>query len=380
MSQRDPRGPSRRRRGRPAPLLTALGLAAAPLLTACAANSDEPAADVATGAPGGDFSLAADPVGTVSATAETEPVPHDGDAADDPAVWANPGDPSSSAIIATDKQGAMLVYGMDGQEIHRLPAGDMNNVDVRSGFPLGDRTAVLVVAGNRSSNSIGVYELDPATRQLREVNGDAIRPDLEVYGSCLYVSAATGRLYAFVNSKDGEVEQWELSDDGAGAVRGQQVRTFRVESQTEGCVADDELGHLYLGEETRGIWKFGAEPEAGGEGALIADVSSDGPLVGQVEGMTLAHGPGGTGYLIASSQGDDSYAVFRREGDNAYVGTFRIVAGGGIDGTEETDGIDVSTADLGSGFPSGIFVAQDGANDGAAQNFKLVPLEAIFAG
>ncbi|WP_222266495.1 phytase [Modestobacter marinus] len=319
----------------------------------------------------------------VSASVETEPVPHDGDAADDPAVWVNPVDPSMSAIVATDKQGGLIVYDLSGQALQYLPVGDMNNVDVRpaaDGFTLGGRPVVLVVSGNRSTNTIGVFVLDPDTRQLRDVAGDAIRPDLEVYGSCLYHSAATGELYAFVNSKEGQVEQWELSDAGSGRVEGHRVRSIQVDSQVEGCVADDERGDFYLGEETRGIWKFGAEPDAGDSGTLIASVSPSGPLVTEVEGLTLVYADGGSGYLIASSQGDDSYAVFTREGDNGYVGSFRIVSGGGIDGVQETDGIDVSTADLGPSFPAGILVAQDGKNDGAAQNFKLVPLQDVLPG
>jgi 3-phytase len=312
---------------------------------------------------------------------ETEPVRHGGDAADDPAIWVNPLDPSMSAVVATDKQGGLLVYDLAGRELQYLPAGDMNNVDVRpaaDGFTLDDRPVVLVVAGNRSANTIGVFALDPDSRQLRDVAGEAIRPGLEVYGSCLYRSATTGKVYAFVDSKAGEVQQWELSDDGSGRVGGERVRTFRVESQVEGCVADDEGGDFYLGEETRGIWKFGAEPDADATGTLIASVSPSGPLVEQVEGLTLAYGDGGAGYLIASSQGDNSYAVFRREGDNAYVGTVRIVSGGGIDGTDHTDGIDVSTADLGPGFPWGVLVVQDGENDGEAQNYKFVPLQDVL--
>ena len=317
----------------------------------------------------------------VAATVETEPVPHSGDAADDPAVWVDPGDPSKSVIVGTDKQGGLLVYDLTGKQLQYLPVGDMNNVDVRpadDSFRLGGRPVVLVVAGNRSSNSIGVFELDPVTRQLRDVAGDAIKPDLEVYGSCLYRSADTRKVYAFVNSKKGEVEQWGLADDGSGRVVGERVWSFRVKSQTEGCVADDELGQLYLGEETRGIWRFGAEPGAGDFGSLIAKVSPSGPLVGQVEGLTLAYGEDGAGYLMASSQGSNSYALFDRDGDNAFLGTFTIGTAGGIDGTEGTDGIDVSTADLGPSFPSGVFVAQDGANDDGAQNFKLVPYERVL--
>ena len=91
-----------------------------------------------------------------------------------------------------------------------------------------------------------------------------------------------------MNSKNGEVQQWELTDDGSGRVVGEQVRSFAVESQPEGCVADDELGQLYLGEETRGIWKFGAEPDAGDTGSLIAEASDSGPLVADVEGLAIA--------------------------------------------------------------------------------------------
>ena len=42
---------------------------------------------------------------TVTATVETEPVPHSGDSADDPAIWIHPTDPAQSTIIGTDKHG-----------------------------------------------------------------------------------------------------------------------------------------------------------------------------------------------------------------------------------------------------------------------------------
>jgi 3-phytase len=249
--------------------------------------------------------------------------------------------------------------------------GQANNVDLRSN---------LVAFSNRGNNSIDVYEVDPATRQLRGVAAGGIRPGLEVYGSCLYRSARSGTVHVFVTSKQGEVEQWQLFGDGSGRVGGTLVRAWKLGSQTEGCVADDELGHLYVGEETRGIWMLGAEPDAPTPGALIAETSPSGPLVGDVEGLTIARGAAGGGYLIASSQANDSFVVYERGGSNAFIGTFSIVSGNGIDGAEQTDGIDISTAYLGPAFPSGVFVAQDGRNDGGAQNFKLVPYERVFPG
>ena len=68
----------------------------------------------------------------------------------------------------------------------------------------------------------------------------------------------------------------------------------------------------------------------------------------------------GGGYLIASSQGSDNFMICQRGGTNAYVATFAIVAGNGIDRVTHTDGIDVSNFGLGSPFEQGIFVAQAG--------------------
>jgi len=200
------------------------------------------------------------------------------------------------------------------------------------------------------------------------------------YGSCMYRSRKTGKFYYFVNDKLGAVEQWELFDDGNGKVDAKKVRALSVGSQTEGCVADDALGHLYIGEENVGIWKYKAEPEAGDARAQIDRTGEGGHLVSNVEGLTIAYGRNGKGWLIASSQGANSYVIYRREGANSYVKTFRIADGELIDGTSDTDGIDVTTANLGPAFPHGVFIAQDGLNDRGNQNFKLVPWQLILNG
>jgi 3-phytase len=311
----------------------------------------------------------------VAATVETAPIPHEGDAADDPAIWVNPADPALSTIIGTDKLGGLAVYDLAGAQIQYLPDGNLNNVDLRAGFALGGMNVTLVTAGNRSGNRIAIYRIDPATRRLEDVAARAITT-LDVYGSCMYHSAKTGKLYYFVNSKAGAVEQWELFDDGNGRVDGRQVRAFAVGSQTEGCVTDDELGRFYIGEEAVGIWRYGAEPSDGDTRAQVDSAGQRGHLASNIEGLTLVYGANGAGYLIASSQGNSTYALYRR-GDSAYVGSFAIGDGNGIDGVSDTDGIDATTADLGPAFPQGVFVAQDGKNDGGNQNFKLVPWQAI---
>jgi 3-phytase len=314
----------------------------------------------------------------VAPTVETDPVPHRGDAADDPAIWVDTSDPARSVVIGTDKKGGLAVYDLTGRQLQYRPEGRMNNVDLRTGFPLDGESVTLVTAGNRSDNSISVYRLEPSTRRLIPVAARTITVGISTYGSCMYRSARTGSFYYFVDSQDGEVEQWELRDDGGGKVEAKNVRSFDVGSQTEGCVADDERGDLYVGEESAGIWAYGAEPEAGEERRLVDSTGPDGHLQADVEGLTLAYGQGRSGYLLASSQGDNSFAVYRRQGGNAYVGSFRIGAGEGVDGVEDTDGIDVATAGLGPAFPKGLAVVQDGKNDDGNQNYKLIDWREIL--
>jgi 3-phytase len=316
---------------------------------------------------------------SVVALVETEPVPHSDDAADDPAIWVDPTDPSRSAVIGTDKDGGLAVYDLDGRQLQYVPDGELNNVDLRDGFALGGVEVTLVTAGNRGDNTIAVYRLDHATRRLENVAARALETELTLYGSCMYRSPASGTTYFFATSEAGDLEQWELFDAGGGKVDGRQVRKMQPDSgQSEGCVADDELARLYVGEEERGIWRYGAEPGDGDERTQV-DATGEGRLVADVEGLAIAKGEGEAGWLIASSQGDNSFSVYERGGDNEFVRRFRIGGSGRVDGVDETDGIEVTTANLGGRFPGGLFVAQDGTNPGGNQNFKFVAWDSIVS-
>ncbi|OQY56733.1 MAG: hypothetical protein B6247_02680 [Candidatus Parabeggiatoa sp. nov. 2] len=320
----------------------------------------------------------------VQATVETMPVPASGDAADDPAIWIHPSDPARSTIIGTQKQGGLGVYDLAGQEIQYFSYGNMNNVDLRYDFPLGTKKVAIVAASNRSDDSIALYKVNPKSRQLENVAARTISVGLKhtAYGLCMYRSHSSGKYYVFINDKSGAVEQWEIFDNGNGLVDAVIVRRFKVNSQVEGCVADDVLGHFYLGEERVGIWKFSAEPDNGNLKHLIDKMTGKGGnITPEVEGLTIYYASKTEGYLIASNQGNDTYTVYNRAGDNEYLGKFQIVANEtlSLDDVNDTDGIDVVNVPLGKAFPYGVFVAQDGENidPDENQNFKLVPWEQI---
>jgi 3-phytase len=322
-------------------------------------------------------------VALVQATMETEPVGHDGDAADDPAIWVHPTDPAKSAIIATDKKGGLLVYDLSGKRLQYLADGKMNNVDLRGGFKLGGKTVTLVAASDRTHKSIALYALDPDTRQLTSVADGVQATNLsDPYGLCMYRDRKGGT-FVLISDPDGLVRQWKLAATPAGKVAAQAVRDLKFDTQTEGCVADDETGALYVAEEDVALWKLGADAKAGQAKKAVVKVADNTALKDDLEGVGVYAQGGGKGYLVVSSQGNNSYAVFRREGDNAYVGSFAVTANGdnGVDGISETDGLDVTSASLGAGLEGGAFVAQDGRNISPPehQNFKLVPWSAIAA-
>ncbi|MFN8176324.1 MAG: phytase [bacterium] len=310
----------------------------------------------------------------VTATVETDPVPDRGDAADDMCIWIDARDPSRSTIIGTNKRGGLAVYDLAGRQIQYLK-GETNNVDVRYGFPLGGRSVDIVAATTHHGRTIEVFAVDRETRTL--AHAGEIVAGIDLYGTCMYHDQESARYYVFVTSKDGAFEQWELEALDGGKVGGKRVRALSFGGQAEGCVADDALGVVYVSEESKGIWRVPGSPGSSEKPTLV-DRAGDGHLVPDVEGLALYCNADGTGFLIASSQGNDTFAVYRREGRNDYVTSFAIGAGT-IDGAEETDGIDVSGVNLGPSFERGLFVAQNGRNDRGNQSFLLVPWDAIAA-
>ncbi len=315
-------------------------------------------------------------VHTVQPLVETEPVPSYGDAADDPAIFADPDDPARSVVIGTDKKLGLNVYDLEGKLLQSVPDGRMNNVDLRQGFSLGGEPIALVTATNRTTKSISAYRYDPASQRLSAVSDGVLATGFEdPYGLCMYRSKRTGSYYVFANdSGDGKIRQWKLIDR-RGKVAMELVREIEVGSQAEGCAADDELGSLYVAEEDVGLWKYSAEPDGGTARTSIDDVER-GNLTDDVEGVAIYYDKNGTGFIVVSNQGEDNYAVYRREGKNEFVGKFHVIANSarGVDGASETDGLDVVSAPLGSEFPQGLLVVQDGRNlaPKARQNFKYV--------
>ncbi|ADM09467.1 phytase domain protein [Parvularcula bermudensis HTCC2503] len=301
-------------------------------------------------------------VPAIMAKAETSPVVSSDDAADDPAIWINPANPAASLVLGTDKQSGLYAYRLDGGVAAYLPVGRLNNVDVR---PLAD--GAIVVATNRSDETVTVFTVqDEGINEIARI--PTIRP--EPYGVCLGI--AGGAFTAFVTHKTGEVDLYPLlTVEGQATPSPIMPWTIELGEQLEGCVVDEQNSQVFVGREEGGIERFRLTTDGTlSDGEMIDRVGSDNGIVADIEGLSLYAKDDGTGYLVASSQGNDTYAVYDRL-TGAYLGRFRIAPGDEVDGAEETDGLDVTSRAL-PGYPEGMLVVQDGFNDDGNQNFKYV--------
>ncbi|MES2322664.1 MAG: phytase [Pseudomonadota bacterium] len=318
--------------------------------------------------------VAATQVAVVQPVVQTEPVARMGDVADDPAIWVHPSDPSRSRVLGTNKKQGLLVYDMQGRQTQFLESGRLNNVDLRQGVQLGGAAFDLAVATQRDDNTVVLYG----------INADGVLAELarfatglpEVYGICLY-RPREGGLDVIVNDKSGTFRQYRIGRSGA-QWSGTLAREFKVASQPEGCVADDRNGRLFVGEEKRGVWTLAAQADQAARLTLVLGVGKH--LRPDVEGMAIYHGAQAA-YLVVSSQGDNSYVVLDAGAPYKVRGRFKVGfnAAAGIDGTAETDGLDVTANNLGPAFPQGMLVIQDGYKrlpDGT-QNFKYVSWEDV---
>ncbi|MEU0270278.1 phytase, partial [Streptomyces sp. NPDC006307] len=265
---------------------------------------------------------------------------------------------------------------------------------------------------------------DPAAAPVFSADESEIEEQRTAYGLATWTDRATGRSYALVSRRERtSIALLELTAGADGTVGYRKVRSLDLPSafplpngsswspcaepgelpQVEGMVVDPANGVLYAGQEDVGIWRLRADLTSAPQLVdrvreygvpAVYDEQSDECVAGSdpgfggsrlsadVEGLTLLTEPDGDGYLLASSQGDDTFALYDREvaDANEYEGGFRVTAASAaLDGSEECDGAAVLNAPLGTRYPRGLLVVQDGHDtpadgDRAATGFTFVDL------
>jgi myo-inositol-hexaphosphate 3-phosphohydrolase len=334
------------------------------------------------------FAIDLENIPTIEAVVETPPetryddptVPVERADPDDPAIWLNPSDPNDSVVVTSHKNGGLRVYDLAGHELQSIePEGiRYNNVDVLYNVKVDGAYKDLFVASDRANDTLAIYAIDPDTRTLENVTSSAIPASIfgiddgeaTAYGLDAF-TAVDGTSYVFVTQAGGDkIAQLELVDTGDGKVSAHLVRTLTLPNpggvdpedlQSEGIVIDDTTGFGYVSVESGGIYRFDTDPESGS--SLVEFVAPDADfLTPDLEGLSIRYADDGSRQLFVSSQGDATFSVLDLD-SGEFLGRFAVAGGNGIDGAEESDGLDIFSGPLGNAFPNGLLVVHDGSND-----------------
>jgi alkaline phosphatase/myo-inositol-hexaphosphate 3-phosphohydrolase len=303
-----------------------------------------------------------------------------GEDPDDPAIWVHPSEPARSLILATDKTaapaGAIFVFGLDGKLRQKITGLDRpNNIDVEYGLRLGGRPVDIAVVTERYQRRLRVFRIAPDGGEVTEISspgqlgvfagapGEAAAP----MGIALYKRPRDGAIFAIVSPKegprDGYLAQYRLEDDGAGRVRSTLVRRFGRFSGTgeiEAVAVDDTLGFVYYADEGDGIHKYHADPDRPDAARELAHFGQTG-FAGDREGIAIYAGADGAGYIVCTDQieGNSRYNFYRREGapgrPHDHSELVKTVRGG----ADSTDGLEITSANLGPRFRSGMMVVMN---------------------
>jgi 3-phytase len=313
--------------------------------------------------------------------------------------------------------------------------GRYNNVDIAYGLDLGGEVVDVAVVSDRYNDQLRFWVIDPAgaaaTVPLTEVttpeqeflfnpDREAVDEEQTAYGVAVH-QPRTGSAYAVVTQEGTTtIATVELvAEEGAVGYRDvtrlDLPAEFRLPDgttwvpceepgvlpQLEGLAVDQRNGVLYAAQEDVGLWRiqlplgsgtpqlidrvadFGIHDRYDEESEECVPVDEGDPgfggpnLVADAEGVDIYYGPGRTGYVIVSSQGDDRFAVYATQGRNQPLGTF-VVKGDGVDDVNGSDGLAVTNRPVGS-YRRGLLVVHDEPETGPgvdedrdATNFSYV--------
>ena len=295
-------------------------------------------------------------------TITTQALPHD---TDDPAIWINPNDASKTLIIGTDKDtdGALYAFDLQGKivaksEVLKRP----NNVDIAYGLLVNGKKVDIAVTTERENNKIRIFSL-PDLKPIDNggisvFDGEALRDPM---GISLYTRPSDKAIFAVVGRKDGPsgtyIWQYELSDNGSGAVTGKAVRKFGNYSgkkEIEAIAVDNELGFIYYSDEQFGIRKYYADPAKNNNQELALFGQKE--FKADNEGIAIYKKSATEGYILVSNQQANTFMVYPREGANGNINEYPLLAEIPTS-TIECDGADVTAVNLGGAFKNGLFVA-----------------------
>ncbi|GAA2096451.1 phytase [Actinomadura alba] len=315
--------------------------------------------------------------------------------------------------------------------------GRYNNVDIAYGVSLAGRKVDVAVVSDRYNDQIRFFVIDSAGTAARtpltEVTAadqsflfnpdrEAVDEEHTAYGLSIWQPRA-GETYAVVTQEGATTIATARIVETGGKLGYTDIQrrtmpgTFPLPDGTtwvpceepgvlpqfEGVTVDQASGVLYAAQEDVGLWRLQLPLGSGGQPKLLDRVKDFGIhdvfdseteecqpvdpnakgyggnlLSADAEGVDIYYGPGSTGYVLVSSQGDDTFAVYERQGANHALGSFQVKGVDGVDDINGSDGLAVTNRPVGD-HRQGLLVTHDEPETGPdvdtdrdATNFSYV--------
>lgn len=308
---------------------------------------------------------------------------------DDPAIWINRSDPTSSLVLGTDKDtdGALYVFDLNGTIVEEKVVRGLrrpNNVDVEYDVKIGDSLKIDIAAlTEREAEAIRLFSVP----DMMPLDGGGIPvfvgekdPSWRApMGLAVYRNPETGSTYVIVGRKSGPVDStylWQyLLEPGPaeGTVAATLVRKFGAflgGNEIEAIAVDDRLGFVYYCEEGVGVRKYYADPGKGNAELALFGVQD---FAEDAEGIAILETSDSTGLILISDQQAHAFNLYSREGTAQNPHTHRLLKKVLLS-TRETDGCEVTAYDFDNRYPGGLFVAM--SDD---KTFQFYSIDSLLA-
>ena len=272
---------------------------------------------------------------------------------------------AKSLIIGTDKatNGRLYAFDLQGNIVGQsIILQRPNNVDIAYGMLINGKKVDVAVTTEREANKLRIFslpDLQPIDNGGIPVYvGEALRAPM---GIAIYNRKSDKAIFAIISRKNGPsgtyLWQYQLTDNGNGAVTGTVVRKFGNYSglqEIEAIAVDNDLGFVYYSDEKFGMRKYYANPALQNNTELAA--FGQGDFLSDNEGIAIYNTSATTGYILVSNQQANNFKVYPREGTATNVNQHPLLATVPTS-TILCDGADVTNLNLGGSFSKGLFVA-----------------------
>lgn len=283
----------------------------------------------------------------------------------DAAVWREPSHPEKSLLIVAAGEGGLEIHDLAGRRVAAFEDVEAGFVAVPDDSSLPSTLHKLVLVSDQRAGAIRAFRFEASGQKLSEIAAQSLPINDEITGLCPYVSPLTYKLYLFVSTGQGQMEQWELFAQGQ-QVAGRMVRRIAAGKGVGHCTVDDARRRVYFSEESVGLWSVAAEPESDTARELIDLIAPRGGLSEEVKGVAVDRAANGATFLIARDA--EGFIVYPLRG-----GEPRRLQLGLPGQIGDAEGLKIAAESLGSAFPSGVLIVAD--ED--AGDYKLVSMSTL---